>query len=133
MSISAEIKQKLISLAEDVTKNAYATYSEFHVGAALLTEDGNIYQGCNVENISYGLTSCAERNAIFSAISAQGPIKIKAIAVANGKKIFCTPCGACRQVINEFGPECTVYYYNGKGDYIEKTLDQLLPGAFDEF
>ena len=91
----------LMEKAMETSKNAYAPYSKFPVGACLLTESDNIYCGCNFENASYGLTICAERNAIGSAISA-GEILFKAIAIYSPKQDNCTPCGACRQVLHEF-------------------------------
>ncbi len=95
--------QKLVELANKAKKKAYAPYSNFPVGAALLTNDGKIYAGCNVENASYGLTNCAERTTIFSAILHQtSPLKITAIAITSNEENFLTPCGACRQVIAEF-------------------------------
>ena len=104
------IKHGLLEQAEAAFSHAYAPYSNFRVGAAVLTKDGHVYTGCNVENISFGLTSCAERNAIFSAIAHRGRIEIEAIAVVTEHKDGGTPCGACRQVIHEFGPEAKIYY-----------------------
>lgn len=124
------IKHGLLEQAEAVYHNAYAPYSNFRVGAAVLTKDGHVYTGCNVENISFGLTSCAERNAIFSAISQRGRIEIEAIAVVTEHKDGVTPCGACRQVINEFGPNAKIYYRQ-KGEEKETTTALLLPAAFD--
>lgn len=93
----------LFTKAQAAATRAYAPYSQFRVGAALLFEDGTVATGCNVENASYGLTSCAERNAVFSAISGQGfTAKITAIAVANLNETASSPCGACRQVLSEF-------------------------------
>jgi cytidine deaminase len=109
---------------------AYAPYSNFRVGAAILTETGNVYTGCNVENASYGMTNCAERTAIFSAVAAEGPsMKLKAVAVLNSQTMACSPCGACRQVIYEFGPKALVIY-QGKGALNEATTEQLLPAGF---
>ena len=94
---------RLRQAAQESTQYAYAPYSRFYVGAALLFDDDSIVTGCNVENISYGLTSCAERNALFRAISERGPgRRIAAIAVANRAGVPCPPCGACRQVLSEF-------------------------------
>lgn len=131
MPLTPEQRLHLIKTAEEAFEKSYAPYSNFPVGAALLTDDGNIYTGCNVENISFGLCNCAERTAIYKAISTQGAIKIKAIAVANKKGIPCSPCGACRQVINEFGADATIIYQGNNG-YIEAPMNKLLPGAFDE-
>lgn len=111
-------------------KFAYAPYSKFQVGAAVLLADGRVFTGCNVENASYGLTICAERNAIFSAVAA-GPKKpvIVAVAVVNKRGIACSPCGACRQVIAEFGPEATVWYQGADG-IVCLTVRELLPDGF---
>src|SRR4051812_20753184 len=95
--------QELHEVAQKATTMAYAPYSKFYVGAALLTDKGNIYSGCNVENASYGLTICAERNAIFSAVNAEGPqMKISKMVVITSDHSEASPCGACRQVISEF-------------------------------
>lgn len=121
---------ELVKAARAAAKNAYAPYSEFHVGAALLTSGGEIVTGCNVENASYGLTICAERNAIFSAVARLGPqIKIQAIAVLNSQDAPCSPCGACRQVIYEFGPEALVIFPTAEG-WNEKPITDLLPYGF---
>lgn len=122
--------EKLISAAFQALENAHAPYSDYHVGAALLCEDGTVYSGCNVENASYGLTNCAERTAVFSAIS-NGRKKFKAIAIASSKAPTPFPCGACRQVLAEFcGPEFEVYIAEN-GGYKTVTLGELLPHAFD--
>lgn len=125
------IKHSLLERAENAYANAYAPYSNFRVGAAVLTKDGHVFTGCNVENISFGLTSCAERNAIFSAISQRGKIEIEAIAVVTEKDVGASPCGACRQVIAEFGPKAHVYY-RAHGQEQDTTMDQLLPSAFND-
>src|SRR5579862_6343991 len=106
MAIS-EHKEELLNLARAAQANAYAPYSKFRVGAAVLLENGDVFTGCNVENASYGLTNCAERSAIFAAVSklGGGNVKIRAVAVVNDHDVPCSPCGACRQVIAEFGPE----------------------------
>ncbi len=93
--------EDMLKLAEDVSKNAYAPYSKFPVGACVLAESGKVYTGCNFENSSYGMTICAERNAVGSAIAA-GERKIRAVAIYSPKMKNCTPCGACRQVLSEF-------------------------------
>src|SRR5437868_8052119 len=104
-------RKQLLRSARTAMKNAYAPYSKFRVGAALLTTTGKVFVGCNVENASYGMTNCAERTAIFSAIANIGPkMQIRALAVVNDQGIPCSPCGACRQVINEFGPQATVVF-----------------------
>lgn len=123
---------ELIAAAIDVAKNAYAPYSKFHVGAALLTEDGQIITGCNVENASYGLTICAERNAIFAAV-ARNIRSFKAVAIVADGEVMPFPCGACRQVLSEFcAPETPVYIAPVKrpGDIQSTTMGELLPHAF---
>jgi cytidine deaminase len=128
--LSADEKQRLIEAARAMLDRAYAPYSKFQVGAAILTEAGNMYTGCNVENASYGVTNCAERTAIFSAVAAEGPsMKLKAVAVLNSQTMACSPCGACRQVIYEFGPKALVIY-QGNGSLNEATTEQLLPAGF---
>lgn len=120
--------QKLIDRAAVAREKAYSPYSHFSVGAALLCEGGAIYEGCNIENASYGLTNCAERTAIFKAVS-EGHTKFKAIAVVADTEGPCSPCGACRQVISEF--EITyIIMANLKGDYTVVELDELLPFRF---
>lgn len=119
---------ELISHALEARERAYAPYSNYFVGAALLTADGNIIQGCNVENASYGMTCCAERSAIFSAVS-QGEREFAAIVVAT--KDGGSPCGGCRQVLNEFNPEMRVIMVNAAGQIVRATtLNRLLPDAF---
>ena len=121
----------LIAAAKSAYENAYAPYSKFRVGAAMLLENGQIFSGCNVENASYGLTNCAERTAIFSAVAALGgkQVRIRAMAVVNDREIACSPCGACRQVISEFGPDAEVFYLGPKG--IQHTsMRDLLPDCF---
>ena len=128
--LSADERKRLIDAARAMLERAYAPYSKFHVGAAILTESGNLYTGCNVENASYGLTNCAERTAIFNAVAAEGAsMKVRAVAVLNSQTMPCSPCGACRQVIFEFGPKALVIY-QGKGALAEATADQLLPAGF---
>ena len=116
--------------ARAAMKNAYAPFSHFKVGAAILTSKGDIFAGCNVENSSYGMTNCAERTAIFSAVAAKGPeLEIVAVAVTNAQCVPCSPCGACRQVIYEFGPEAVVFYQGQDGD-AESSIKELLPEGF---
>lgn len=111
-------------------EHAYAPYSQFKVGAALLTTGGEVFSGCNVENTSYGLTNCAERTAIFTAVAERGPkVAIRAIAVVNNKGLPCSPCGACRQVIFEFGPKATVLFQGLKG-WKAWPIRDLLPEGF---
>ncbi len=118
----------LIAAAQQVRKNAYAPYSQFQVGAALLGKSGRIYVGCNVENASYGLTICAERNAVFSAIAA-GEREFVALVVA-GKDAQVFPCGACRQVLSEFCDDLPIRIVGENGEQTETSLRELLPHAF---
>ena len=123
-------QQRLIKAARTALKHAYAPYSRFRVGAALLTTTGKVFVGCNIENASYGMTNCAERTAIFSAIANIGPkMQIRALAVVNDQGIPCSPCGACRQVINEFGPQATVVFAGAKG-LKQARITELLPEGF---
>ena len=116
----------LIATAELAKKNAYAPYSKFRVGAALMTVDGDIFHGCNVENSSYSLTICAERNAVFQA-AAKGKRKFKAIAIISDDKGLITPCGACRQVLAEFNPNMEVILASAGGKKMITTLSALFP------
>jgi cytidine deaminase len=128
--LSASDQNRLLEAAAAAQQRAYAPYSKFFVGAALLTESGNVYTGCNVENASYGLTNCAERTAIFKAVAEEGPqVKIRAIAVTNAQNVPCSPCGACRQVIYEFGPGATVVYQGNKR-FVSMLAKDLLPAGF---
>ena len=120
--------QKLIQAAIETRKQSYSPYSNFAVGAAVLSNDGYIYGGCNIENVSYGLTNCAERTAIFNAVS-DGKRNISAIAVVADTDRPCSPCGACRQVIGEFKIPCIIMA-NLKGEYKKVTLEELLPFSF---
>ena len=122
--------KELILEALNARKNAYAPYSKFKVGAAVLMENGKIYSGCNIENASFGATNCAERTAIFKAVS-DGLKEIKAIVVIGAESTHTYPCGICRQVIAEFSNEQTsVILAKNENDYIVKTLEEILPGAF---
>ncbi len=123
------VPEELISLAMKARQNAYAPYSGFAVGAALLAISGEVYTGCNVENSSYGLTVCAERVALFNAV-AWGEREFTALAVVCGTEEYCSPCGACRQVLAEFGGDTKVYLANRHGAYLETTVAELLPMAF---
>jgi cytidine deaminase len=128
--ISPAMRERLLREARKVMKNAYSPFSNFRVGAAILTAKGKVFVGCNVENSSYGMTNCAERTAIFSAIAKHGPkLEIKAVAVTNDHGVPCSPCGACRQVIYEFGPEAIVFY-EGKKGLQENLITELLPEGF---
>lgn len=122
--------QNLISKALLARKNSYSPYSKFKVGAAVLTEDGKIYTGCNIENASYGATNCAERTAIYKAVS-EGYKTIKAIAIVGVENDYTYPCGICRQVIAEFATEGTkIILGKNEKEYLVRTLDEILPGAF---
>lgn len=126
-SIATEVRDLLIKTAMDARTRAYAPYSQFSVGAAVLTVDGSIFGGCNVENASYGLTVCAERSAIFQAVLA-GHREIAALAVATGPGA--TMCGACRQVAREFALDLPVFHCDEQGHFKETCLSALLPDAF---
>ncbi|HLW35421.1 MAG TPA: cytidine deaminase [Chthoniobacterales bacterium] len=117
---------KLVEVAREVRAKAYAPYSEFAVGAALQTKSGDVYAGCNVENLSFGLTLCAERSAIASAI-ANGVRDFVAIAIVADSKQPPLPCGACRQVMAEFNPNLTVVSATVSGEVQEFLLADLLP------
>ena len=120
---------KLIEKAKEARLKAYVPYSKFSVGSAVLTNDGFIFTGCNIENISFGLSICAERVAIFKAISA-GYQEFKAIAIVGNTRGPCTPCGACRQVMIEFSPEMDVIMTNLQNEIKIKKANKLLPNAF---
>jgi cytidine deaminase len=123
--------QRLKAAAKAAAGRAYAPYSKFRVGAAVLAASGKIYAGCNVENASYGLTNCAERTAIFNAVAAgETPLRLTCVAVYTPTKTATAPCGACRQVINEFGPAARVISFCRGRDVIDVSLGALLPGAF---
>ena len=130
-SLSTQDRDSLLSAARQALSRAYARYSNFRVGAAVLTEQGEIFSGCNVENASYGLTICAERSAIFTAVqSTKAPkLIIRAVAVVNGDDLPCSPCGACRQVIFEFG-ENAIVIFRGQQGYQEMGIADLLPESF---
>ena len=120
-------EQELFALAKEARESAYAPYSDFKVGAALLGESGTIYLGCNVENASFGLTVCAERVALFKAVS-EGERVFKAIAIYAGSK-SAPPCGACLQVMAEFG-DLDILLFDSKGSYVKWRISELLPQAF---
>ena len=132
-------KKSLIEQAIAMTERSYAPYSHFHVGAALLGKDGKVYTGCNVENAAYGPSNCAERTAVFKAVS-EGCREFDAIAIAggledsNGKpqiNDYCPPCGVCRQVLAEFcDKEFKIFLTDGSGQIKEFTLGELLPESF---
>jgi cytidine deaminase len=120
---------ELIEAARRAREKAYVPYSRFPVGAALLTEDGSLYTGCNIENASYGLANCAERTAMFKMVS-DGHHRFSIIAVIADTEGPVSPCGACRQVMSEFGPDARVILTNLKGDVQNTSVRELLPGAF---
>jgi cytidine deaminase len=118
--------QQLVTQAIEVAGRAYAPYSRFHVGAVLVGRDGRIFAGCNVENISYGLTICAERNAVFAAVAA-GCREFVKIVITADTELPASPCGACRQVLAEFNPDLEVVLSNFQGQTETFRLSQLLP------
>lgn len=122
-----EIKE-LLELAKQAMNNAYAPYSNFRVGAVLLAKDGRIFTGVNIENASYGLTNCAERTAIFKAVS-EGVLEFDTLVVIANTDKPVSPCGACRQVMAEFG-NFRVILANTKGEYVETSVSELLPLSF---
>ncbi|NLM48116.1 MAG: cytidine deaminase [Epulopiscium sp.] len=121
--------EELIKRANEAKENAYAPYSNFKVGAAVLTGTGKIYTGCNIENVSFGATNCAERTAIFKAVS-DGEKAIKAVAVMSSSGEFTYPCGICRQVIAEFSEDAKIILGNSRGDIKVYSLDEILPCGF---
>ena len=129
------MKDKLINEALEAQKNAYAPYSKFKVGAAILTETGNVYKGCNVENASLGASICAERNAATTAIAQEGKVRFKAIAIASTSEDPAPPCGICRQFLSEFtDTEAPVYLVSAKsGKTKEFSFGKLMPESFTEF
>ncbi len=132
--MDAETQQALIAAATAAHAHAYAPYSRFHVGAAVLASDGSIFAGCNVENVSYGLTSCAERNAVFRAVG-EGERSIRAVAVVTAAETPTAPCGACRQVLNEFAVEGDMHVIlaGTTGQVRVTRLSVLLPESFSSF
>ena len=124
---------ELVKIANDIKENAYCPYSKFRVGAALLTEKGHVYTGVNIENASYGATNCAERTAVFKAVS-EGENKIMAIAIASDSEELIFPCGICRQVLSEFGDmDMKIICSRRDGEYKVYTLGEILPSAFNSF
>jgi len=126
--------EELLSMAKEAMMRAYAPYSGFYVGAALLTKSGNVYTGCNIENAAFSPTNCAERTAFFKAVS-DGEREFAAIAVVGGKggviTGLCSPCGVCRQVMQEFcGPEFVIYMGKEHDGFEACTLQELLPFGF---
>lgn len=129
MKLTPAVCRRLEKAARTAATASYSPYSEFPVGAAVLTSSGKIFTGCNVENASYGLCNCAERTAIFTAV-ASGEREIEAVAVYTPTPTPSSPCGACRQVINEFGPHARVLSVCDGSARIDLSLDALLPHAF---
>ena len=122
--------RELMREAERARRRAYAPYSAFPVGAALLLRDGRVIPGCNVENASYGLSVCAERNAVWKAVS-EGELEFAAIAVTAREGHGAPPCGSCRQVLHEFAPRILVYWRNARGRIVKARLTALLAKPFD--
>ena len=129
MKVSDINKQRLYEAALEASRAAYSPYSHFPVGAAVLVETGEIFAGCNVENASYGLTICAERNAVFQSV-ARGNQVIQAVLVYTPTAKPTTPCGACRQVLNEFASDLAVFCVSENAEWLVTTLSELLPRAF---
>lgn len=124
----------LIKRALEYKERAYAPYSHFRVGAAVLTENNNVFGGCNIENVSFGATNCAERTAIFKAVSEEGKTSIKAIAIVSDDDCYTYPCGICRQVISEFAAkDIKIILANKEEDYIIKEMKDIFPEPFDKF
>ena len=121
--------EKLVVLAKEAMKNAYAPYSHFQVGAALLAKDGRVFTGCNVENASYGATNCAERTAVFKAVS-EGCREFDAIAIVASSGDFISPCGICRQVLAEFMPEGKVILDSHENGMVTYLVRELIPLGF---
>ena len=121
--------EKLCELAREAMTHAYVPYSGYQVGAALLCKDGTVYQGCNIENATYGATNCAERTAVFKAVS-EGKRDFTAIAITSSGKDLTFPCGICRQVLSEFSPEIKVILEDEKGELHTFMLSELLPHSF---
>lgn len=126
--------EQLMEYARKAMEKAYVPYSKFHVGAALLTKSGNVYTGCNVEIASYGATNCAERTAVWKAVSEEGKIQIEKIAIASDEPSFIYPCGICRQVLAEFANDDMELFCTAKnGEYRKVRFGEILPNAFRSF
>ncbi|MFH0702238.1 MAG: cytidine deaminase [bacterium] len=129
--MSKKIDSKyLLQLACEASFNAYSPYSKFKVGACILFEDGSIYKGCNIENSSYGLTLCAEQNAISTAIAEGKQTGLAAVAIYSPSSKLCYPCGACRQWIVEFSKQALIIVENSDGNPLNLKISELLPLAF---
>ena len=124
-------KQELCRKAQDMLAMSYSPYSHFPVGAAVECADGTVYTGCNIENAAYGPSICAERVAVFKAVS-EGRREFVRLAVAASTKKFCAPCGVCRQVLQEFAPDLEVILVNCDGETLDLTLKELMPYGFDD-
>lgn len=122
-------ERELVERALEMRRLSYAPYSHFRVGAALECEDGSVYTGCNVENAAYGSSLCAERTALVKAVS-EGRRRFVRLAVAGDSADYCWPCGACRQMLREFGTELEVLAANREGAYVAISLEELLPHGF---
>lgn len=123
-------RDELLARALEAREHAYAPYSRFKVGAAVLTGSGRVYTGCNVENASFSHTCCAERTAVFKAVS-EGETRILGVAIVTDTLPPASPCGSCRQVLHEFGPDAFVLCANLGGDVVEGTVRGYLPAGFD--
>ena len=122
-------RQELCQKAVEMLSRAYVPYSHFPVGAALECSDGTVFTGCNVENAAYGPSNCAERTAVFKAVS-EGYRSFRRIAITADSDAFCPPCGVCRQVLQEFAPDLEVILVNRRGETKRLTLRELLPSSF---
>ena len=122
-------ERELVEQALEMRRFSYAPYSHFRVGAALECEDGSVYTGCNVENAAYGSSLCAERTALVKAVS-EGRRRFVRLAVAGDSADYCWPCGACRQMLREFGTDLEVLAANREGEYVAISLEELLPHSF---
>ncbi|KAM3824305.1 cytidine deaminase isoform 2-T2 [Vipera latastei] len=128
--LEPEVVQRLLGACQDAKRFAYCPYSRYPVGAALLTAEGKIFTGCNVENASFPLGVCAERTAVQKAVS-EGHTKFQAMAIScDSRESYAVPCGACRQVLREFGQQWEIYLTRMDGRYIKKSLEELLPFSF---
>lgn len=123
--------QELLEKAKQISNNAYAPYSKFKVGAAVIFEDGSVYTGCNVENASYGLSLCAERNALSTAIAEGKKNKLKKVAIYSPNAKLCYPCGACRQWISEFSKDVEIIVEEQDSGILITTISKLLPNSFN--
>jgi cytidine deaminase len=122
--------KELIEMAKKAKTFAYAPYSGFQVGAALQGKSGKVYTGCNIENAAYGATNCAERTAIFKAIS-EGEREFESIAIVSSAEDVTYPCGICRQVMAEHMKEATIYFENKQGDIVTSSVKEVMPFMFD--